>query len=152
MSTISIILASGFKGATELLVNVVTSGVLEGLFPPFDPTRSPWFNLIEGTAEIAIYLLIAGTASGAFEEMIGGYGLANLPYGSLLMFWLLEGAVAKINHFVGYVADKMNKRRVPVKPTTIAAKDTAENEMSESYTTTSSCSGSLTSDDTPCSQ
>lgn len=115
-STIHVILASGLKAGSELLLNVVTSGVIEGVFPPFNPKRSPWLNLIEGSIEITLYLLIAGTASNALAELFGDAELVRLPYGSLLMFWLLEGAVAKVGHFVSYISSSMNKRRVPVKP------------------------------------
>lgn len=141
-SSIHIILASGLKGATELTLNVLTSGVLEGLFPPFNPDKSPWMNLFEGTVEIALYLLIAGSASTAFEEMFGDFPLARLPYGSLLMFWLLEGAIAKIMHFVNYVAAKMNIRRVPAKKLVIDVSSGGDTVSQDSMASTSTCSTS----------
>jgi len=110
-SSASVVFFSALKGSSELLLNVVLSGVLEAVFPPFDAAASPWVNLLEGTLEIALYLLVAGTASNALGEMIGEYGLARLPYGSLLMFWLCENAVLKLGSFVGYIKTKMNQRR-----------------------------------------
>jgi len=151
-STIHVILASGFKGATELSLNVVTSGVLEGLFPPFDPKRSPWLNLIEGTVEIALYLLLAGTASNAFDELLGGYPLARLPYGSLLMFWLLDGAVAKVMHFVNYIAAKMNIRRVPAKPLVIESESEHSRTQKESMDTSNTSTHSDSCGTSSCSQ
>jgi len=127
------VLYSGLKGGTELLVNVVTSGIIEGLFPPFNPDRSPWLNLIEGTVEITVYLLIAGSTSASLATMFGLNSYARLPYGSLLMFWLMEGAVQKIMHFVGYISDQMNKRRMPVEATKI---DLREPDDSPSRSTT----------------
>lgn len=121
MSTFSIILQSGLKAASELLLNVGVSGILEGIFPPFNPRRSPWLNLFEGSIEITLYLLIAGTASNSIAEMFIDTDLVRLPYGSLLMFWLLEGAVQKVMHFVDYISHMMNKKRVPVKPLEIPA-------------------------------
>lgn len=140
-STIHVILASGFKGASELFINVLTSGVLEGLFPPFNASHSPWLNLIEGTAEIALYILLAGTASNMLDEVITVSALSQLPYGALLMFWLLEGAVAKINHFVGYVAAKMNMKRTPVAPIVIEDKSAGkEDSMADTLSSSSSSS------------
>lgn len=111
MSTVSVLFCSLLKGTGELLINVLASGVLEGLFPPYNPDASPWWNLLEGGFEIALYLLIAGTASNALGELVGSYRLARLPYGSLLMFWLLDDAVLKVQSFVDHISRKLNERR-----------------------------------------
>lgn len=111
MSTIGVLFHSLLKGTGELLINVLASGVLEGLFPEYKPGSNPWWNLLEGGFEIALYLLIAGTASNALGELVGGTRLARLPYGSLLMFWLLDNAVLKVQSFVDYVSRRLNERR-----------------------------------------
>ena len=110
-STASLLFWSFVKGSGELLVNVVSSGVLEALFPPFDKNQSPWWNLLEGGLEITLYLLVAGTTSAALAESLAGYPLAQIPYGALLLYFLLDGAMAKVQSFVDYISIRLGERR-----------------------------------------
>jgi hypothetical protein len=110
-SGVHVALLSMLKGATALSVNVVLSGVLEALFPPYDSKASPWMNLVEGTVEIALFVLLAGTVDTWLDSLFAGYEYASLPYGALAMFWLLKNALWKINSFVGYISYRLNVRR-----------------------------------------
>lgn len=119
MSVLAVLVHSALKGAGELLINVGTSGVLEALFPPFrliedGESRVSYElrNLVEATLEVGAYLLVSGTISSAWGDVFGAYELARLPYGALLMFWLLENAMLKLKSFVGFINYRMRHRYV----------------------------------------
>lgn len=117
MSVFGVLFQSALKGGGELLINVGVSGVLEGLFPPFqtkEPEESRFAyevrNLVEATLEVGAYLLISGTVATAWGDMFAPYELAKLPYGALLMFWLLENAMWKLKSFVAFINYRMRHR------------------------------------------
>lgn len=112
MSALGVLFFSSVKAVGELGVNVVFSGVLEGLFPPANPYKNPWLSLFEGVMEIGAHLLLVGTVANSWNELFLSNELVALPYGSLLMFWLLEGGVQKVGFFVSYIKARMNASRL----------------------------------------
>lgn len=109
--SVHVALVSMLKGATELFANVAICGVLEGLFPPFNPATNAWISLIEGTVEVALFVLVSGTIDNSLAALFSGYEYAALPYGALAMFWLLKNGIAKIDSFVSHISHRLNVRR-----------------------------------------
>lgn len=131
-NAVAVIFSSGFKAACEVLLAIGVSGVLEAVFPPQRADASPWMNLLEGTLEMVTYLLIIGVASESLGDLIAQFGLARVPYGALLMPWLLEGALGKITSFVQYMIERLNKRRASFMPTPAVGADPDSDDEDDS--------------------
>lgn len=111
-SSIALTFSTLGRAVLELGVNVVIAGVLEAIFPPYDKARgTPWLDLAEGTVEILGYVLLSGAVDSVLSPLVSSGEYAGVPFGSLAMFWLCEGALYKIGSFVRYISDTLNARR-----------------------------------------
>jgi len=101
------------SGVVHVTVAVVVAGVLEGLFPPYRAPRDEldiWIDLGVGTLEILTYVLLIGAVEMGLARWFSGMDYADLPYGGLLMFWLLQKALMRVSAFVSYIGDRIMGR------------------------------------------
>lgn len=101
--------SSLLSAAIDLSVNVVVSGLLEGLFPGVDTKESVWWGAVLAFAEIGIHVAVSSTLVLYSYETFSIDG-KMVPYGALTGVFLMTQAVQRMQRLVQYLRAGMQSR------------------------------------------
>lgn len=104
------VLLSALMSVLDVGMNIVLSGVLEAIFPPYDPAKNVWLGGLEAAFEVSLHVLFSNFLLFASKGLFGT-GNNLVPFGALVGIFLLAGALQKLyalqSHVLGAIYSRM---------------------------------------------
>lgn len=104
------VLFSAVMSVLDVGMNIVLSGVLEAIFPPYNPKKNVWLGGLEAAFEISLHVLFSNFLLFASKGLFST-GANLVPFGALVGIFLLGNALQKLyalqSHVLGAVYTRM---------------------------------------------
>jgi hypothetical protein len=97
---IKAVIYSGLLALIDVGVNIVLSGLLEAVFPKYDPGKNVWLGGLEAVAEIALHVVFSNVFLLVGGELFSTEGTL-VPFGALVGIFLLGNALEKLCERLG---------------------------------------------------
>lgn len=116
------VLLSGLMSVIDVGMNIILSGVLEAIFPPYDPKKNVWLGGLEASFEIALHVLFSNFLLFASKGLFGT-GNNLVPFGALVGIFLLGNALQKLYALQSHVLGAIYSRMATKAPKSTAKED-----------------------------
>jgi len=104
------VLLTAVLSILDVGANIVLSGILEAIFPPYTPDKNVWLGGLEAALEISLHVLFSNFLLFA-SRGIFSTGSNLVPFGALVGIFLLGNGLQKLyalqSHILGAVYSRM---------------------------------------------